>query len=159
MKRKHLLTMGILVAIIIAGCGNSVPECDPVVIVSNTNYTDDPLSVPYSNIHTEFAETYSGADLSIELRDQLIERMEEKADLLGEDPSILYQCIRITYDDWSERPNRVPCYADKCIFQNQTAWAIAFNRANSFEETSLEHFDLFFVSYATYDVLYHTGCY
>lgn len=160
MKRKHLCGITLLASIIIiSGCGNSVPECDPIVIVTDTDYTADPTTVPYADIHAAFADTYSGADLSIALRGQIIERMEEKADLLGEDPAVLYQCIRATYDDWSERPNRIPCYAERCRYQNQTTWAIAFNRANSFEETSLGHFDLFLVSYTTYAVLYHTGCY
>jgi len=150
----------LIASIVIAtGCRDSVPECDPIVVVTNTDYTADPTTVPYSDIHAVFAENYSGADLSIALRDEIIDRMEEKADLIGEEPATLYQCIRATYADWNERPNRIPCYAEKCRYENQAVWAIAFNRANSFDETSLEHFDLYLVSYSTYDTLYHTGCF
>jgi hypothetical protein len=160
MRRKHLYGIMLLALIfILTGCGNSVPECDPTVVVTNTDYTADPMTVPYASIHAVFADTYSGADLSIALRGEIIERMEEKAELLGEDPAILRQCIRATYADWDVRPDRIPCYAEKCRYQNQTTWAIAFNRANSFDESRLEHFDLYFVSYSTYDTLYHTGCF
>jgi hypothetical protein len=160
MKRKHFCgIMLLLLAFTMTGCKDSVPECDPIVIVTNTDYTSDPTTVPYNEIHDVFAQYYSGADLSIALRDEIIERMEEKADLIGEDPTTLYQCIRATYADWNERPSRIPCYAEKCMYENQVIWAIAFNRANSFDETSLEHFDLYFVSCTTNDTLYHTGCF
>ena len=145
--------------IIVFGCTSLALKCEPVVVVTGEDYTSDPLSVSYQEVHEEFAENYSGADLSIELRDEIIERMKEKAEELGEDPEILYQCIKVTYPDWTERPMRIPSYAEKCIYENESIWAIAFNRANSFEESSLGHFDLFFVASATYDTLYHTGCY
>ncbi|UCG29421.1 MAG: hypothetical protein JSV53_07830 [candidate division WOR-3 bacterium] len=159
MKRKHLLLVMLIGSIFVAGGCKSTPECDPVVIVSNTDYTSAPETVPFNEIHSVFAENYSGADLSIALRDELVSRMQEKAENIGEDAAVLYQCIRATYTEWNERPYRIPCYAEKCMYQDQSAWAIAFNRANSFEETSLEHFDLFFVSYFSYDTLYHTGCF
>ena len=158
MKRKHFCAIVLGVAVILAGC-TSTPECDPVVVVTDTDYTSEPETVPFTEIHGVFAENYSGADLSIELRDELINRMQEKADDIGEDPLVLYNCIRATYAEWDARPYRIPCYAEKCMYQDQDTWAIAFNRANGFDETSLSHFDLYFVSYASYDTLYHTGCF
>lgn len=159
MKRKHLLwTMLIALMFIVAGCTSAL-ECDPVVVITDTDYTSDPESVPFSEIHGVFAENYSGADLSIDLRDELISRMQEKATDIEEDPLVLYNCIRATYAEWDERPHRIPCYAEKCVYQDQTAWAIAFNRANDFDETALDHFDLYFVSYSSCDTLYHTGCF
>jgi hypothetical protein len=159
MKRR-LIFWGLLLAltIIVIGCTAS-EDCEPVVIVSNTDYTYDPLSVPYTSTHEIFANTYSGADLSFDLRTRIIDEMWRKAERVNEDPQVLYQCIKCTYPDWHVRPNRIPCYAEKCRYQGQTIWAIAFNRANSFEEETLSHFDLYFVSYATYDTLYHTGCF
>jgi hypothetical protein len=159
MKRKHLLYTLLIGSILVVSSCTSAPECDPVVIVTNTDYTSDPETVPFADIHEVFAENYSGADLSIALRDELINRMQEKAGDIGEDPTVLYQCIRATYSEWDERPYRIPCYAEKCSYQNQYAWAIAFNRVNSFEETAAEHFDLYFVSYSSYDTLYHSGCF
>ncbi len=143
---------------IIAGC-TSTSDCEPVVIITNTDYSYDPLSVPYSATHENFANTYSGADLCVDLRDDIIDEMCDKADRINEDPQILYQCIKSTYSDWQVRPNRIPCYAERCRYQGQTIWAIAFNRANSFDEETLSHFDLYFVSYVSYDTLYHTGCF
>ena len=159
MKRKHLiytLVFGLIISLY--GC-TSTPECDPVVIVTNTDYTSNPETVPFTAIHEVFAENYVGEDLSIALRDELIARMQEKAANINEDPDVLYQCIRATYLEWNERPNRIPCYAEKCLYQDQSVWAIAFNRVNSFDETAAEHFDLYFVSYSSYDTLYHTGCF
>lgn len=159
MKRKHL-TCALLIGfgLILLGC-KSAPECEPVVIVTNTDYTSNPETVPFTEIHEVFAENYAGADLSIALRDELITQMQGKAEEINEDPAVLYQCIRATYSVWDERPNRIPCYAEKCMYEGQSTWAVAFNRANSFDETSLEHFDLYFVSCTSYDTLYHTGCF
>lgn len=148
-----------ILIIIVSGCTSVVLKCDPVVIVTDKNYTSDPSSVPYNEIHDEFAENYSGEDLCSELRDDIIESMREKATELGEDAEILYQCVKTTYSDWEERPKRIPCYAEKCIYENESIWAIAFNRANSFNGLPLSHFDLFFVSNSTYEIVYHTGCY
>jgi hypothetical protein len=159
MKRKHLLLAMLIVSLFFTVDCTSTPECDPVVIVTNTDYTSNPDAVPFTQIHEVFAENYSGSDLSIALRDELISRMQEKADNINEDPTVLYQCIRATYGIWDERPNRIPCYAEKCIYEGQSTWAIAFNRVNSFDETAAEHFDLYFVSYSSYDTLYHTGCF
>ncbi|UCG91732.1 MAG: hypothetical protein JSV97_11765 [candidate division WOR-3 bacterium] len=158
---KQIIFWGVLIVslIFVSSCTSSAVKCEPVVVVTGEDYTSDPLAVPYQDTHEEFAENYSGEDLSIELRDEIIERMREKAGEIGEDPEVLYQCIKATYSDWDERPMRIPSYAEKCVYQDESIWAIAFNRANSFEESSLEHFDLFFVASATYDTLYHTGCY
>lgn len=158
---KITLILGMLciaTTIVISGCTSDV-DCEPVVVYTNTDYSYDPTSVPYSSTHERFAENYCGADLSIELRNDIIAVMRDKAVNINEDPDVLYQCIVSTYPDWNVRPNRIPCYAEKCRYAGQTIWAIAFNRANSFEETSLEHYDLYFVSYATYDTLYHAGCF
>jgi hypothetical protein len=159
MKKRTIGWAAVLaVLVIVIGC-TSTEEHEPVVIITNTDYTYDPLSVPYSSTHEIFANAYSGADLSFDLRNQIIEQMMDKAETAGEDPYVLYQCIKCTYPDWNVRPNRIPCYAERCRYQGQTIWAIAFNRANSFDEASLSHFDLYFVSYITYDTLYHTGCF
>jgi hypothetical protein len=131
----------------------------PVVVVTDTDYTSDPDAVPYTDIHDEFAEHYSGADLSIELRNEMISSMQEQALELGENAGTLYHCIKATYTDWDERPMRIPCYAEKCIYEDKAIWAIAFNRANSFDEESLEHFDLFFVTISTHEIVYQTGCF
>jgi len=156
--RKVILGIILAFLVIAIGC-TSTDDCEPVVIITNTDYSYDPLSVPYSATHENFASIYSGADLCFDLRDDVIDQMCDKAEHINEDPQILYYCIKSTYSDWNERPNRIPCYAERCRYQGQTIWAIAFNRANSFDEESLSHFDLYFVSYASYDTLYHTGCF
>ena len=157
---KQLIPWSIVMVLVffMSGCTKS-PACEPVVVVTDIDYTSAPLAVPYTDVHQVFAENYSGADLSVDLRDDIITEMQEKAVEIGENPDVLFECIKATYPDWNERPNRIPCYAEKCVYESEQVWAIAFNRANSFEETSLSHFDLFFVSYATYDTLYHTGCF
>lgn len=157
---KRNIFWGIVLAfmVMVSGC-TSTEDCEPVVVVTNTDYTYDPLSVPYSTTHEIFASAYSGADLSVELRTEIMQNIWRKAENIGEDPQILYHCIVSTYPDWNARPDRIPCYAEKCRYQGQSIWAIAFNRVNSFDEASLSHFDLYFVSYTTYDTLYHTGCF
>ena len=40
----------------------------------------------------------------------------------------------------------IPCYAELAVYNDTEVWALAFNRANSFEETSLRHFEVYFVS-------------
>jgi len=158
---RRLIFYAVLVASVIAmsGCTSTEVKCDPVVVVTGKDYTSDPVSVPYEETHSEFAENYSGADLSVGLRDEIINIMRDKAEELGEDAEVLYQCIKATYTNWNERPNRIPCYAEKCRYEDEATWAIAFNRANSFDEESLGHFDLFFVSIADYEILYYTGCF
>lgn len=157
---KQTIFWGVLtVLLIVMSCGTLELKCDPVVVVTDHDYTSDPSSVPYKEVHDEFAENYSGEDLSIELRGEIIKRMHNKAEAIGEDGGILYRCIKATYSDWDLRPYRIPCYAEKCIYENESIWAIAFNRANSFDEPSLEHFDLFLVSDSTYEIVYHTLSY
>jgi hypothetical protein len=157
---KRLIYWGVLIGLIFV-----VSQCTtewtgvPVVVVTDTDYTSDPDAVPYTDIHDEFAEHYSGADLSIELRDEMIRSIQEQAFELGENAATLYHCIKVTYTDWDERPRKIPCYAEKCIYEDTAVWAFAFNRANSFEESSLEHFDLFFVTISTHEIVYQTGCF
>ena len=145
--------------VIIASSCSAELLCEPVVVVSNIDYVGQEYDLPYGEIHDEFAVTYSGADLSVSLRNDLIEVMENKADSLGEDPDVLYECVKATYEDWSERPDRIPCYAEKCLYDNEPVWAIAFNRANGFESQTLEHIDFFYMSCSRYDILYYGGCY
>jgi hypothetical protein len=157
---ERMIFWGVLTVLLL-----TVPQCTsewtgvPMVVVTDTDYTSDPDAVPYTDIHDEFAEHYSGADLSIELRDEMISSMQEQAFELGENAGTLYFCIKATYSDWDERPRRIPCYAEKCMYEGTAVWAIAFNRANSFEESSLEHFDLFFVTLSTREIVYQTGCF
>jgi hypothetical protein len=158
---KQMIFWGVLMVliIIVSGCTSaSKLKCEPDVVVTDIDYTSDPLSVPYTDVHQVFAENYTGSDLSSELRAEIIEIMREKAIGVDQDPDRLYECITATYPDWNTRPNRIPCYAEKCVYTNESIWAIAFNRANSFDG-SLAHFDLFFVSDSTYEIVYHTGCY
>lgn len=96
--------------IIIASSCSSGLLCEPVVVVSNIDYVGQEYGLPYGEIHGEFAVTYSGEDLSVSLRNDMLEVMENKADSLGEDPDILYECVKATYEDWSARPDRIPCY-------------------------------------------------
>ena len=72
------------IAILLSSC-TSEPGCEPVVVVTDIDYTSDPMSVPYTDIHQVFAENYSGADLSAELRAEMITMMQEKAIEVGED--------------------------------------------------------------------------
>jgi len=133
-------------------------RCEPVVVVTGKNYTSDPNSVPYNQIHEKFRDRYNGSDLSISLRSAVIESMKEKAENLSEDPELLEACVMETYTDPEERPRRIPCYAEKATYKNESIWAIAFNRANGFSEGSLGHHDLFFVSIATMETKMHDGC-
>ena len=132
-------------------------KCEPIVKVTGHNYTDDPASVPYQDIHNKFAKNYTGSNLSSELRNLTIESMITQADELGENTTILYESIKVTYYDWETRPSRIPCYAEKAMYNNEQIWAIAFNRANGFED-GLGHFDLFFVSISTIEAQYVSGC-
>jgi hypothetical protein len=160
MDRMNFLTGIALLgcSVIISGCSSEL-LCDPVVVVSNTDYVGNEYDLPYEDIHAEFAENYAGKDLCVDLRNDLLAVMERKADSLGEDPDIFHECIKATYEDWDARPNRIPCYAEKCLYNSQSVWAIAFNRANNFEEETLGHFDLFYMSCSNYDVLYYGGCF
>ena len=94
-KQMIFWELVMILIIIVSGCTLAL-KCDPVVVVTDKDYTSNPSSVPYNEIHDEFAENYSGEDLSSELRDEIIESMREKATELGEDAEILYQCINTT---------------------------------------------------------------
>ena len=181
MNKIHLgITFILPILILLSGCITNVetneqpPEvtttliCEPVVKVTGYNYTANSNSVPYQDIHSKFADNYTGSDLSRELRDDIIDSMQKQAEELGENSTILYEAIKVTYADWAYRPYRIPCYAEKAMYKNETIWALAFNRANSFED-GIEHFDLYFVSISTLQaqyihgcnstaIIYHTGC-
>jgi hypothetical protein len=159
MNKRMILLAILLASIFVVFQCTSEWTGEPMVVVTDTDYTLDPDAVPYTDIHDEFAEHYSGADLSIELRDEMISSMQEQAFELGENAGTLYFCIKATYSDWDGRPMRIPCYAEKCMYEDTAVWAIAFNRANSFDESSLEHFDLFFVTLSTREIVYQTGCF
>jgi len=131
---------------------------EPEVKVTGIDYTDEPTSIPYQDVHDLFSEAYTGEDLSVELRDALVERMKEKVSDLGEDEEIFGYCIDELYDDMSARPNRIPTYAEKCTFKGEDSWAIAFNRCNGFED-GIGHFDLYYLSIETIETIYVTGCY
>jgi len=114
--------------------------------------------VPYKEIHSIFNENYTGSDLSSGLRDLIIQNMTEKAKKLGENSTILYEAIKVIYNNyWNERPIRIPCYAEKAVYENESVWVLVFNRANGFEG-GIGHFDLYIVSIPTLEAQYSTGC-
>jgi hypothetical protein len=132
-------------------------KCEPEVWVTGINYTSSPFSVPYKNVHTNFSENYTGTNLSVELRNLTMKSMLGQAEELGENTTILYESIKVTYYDWGARPNRIPTYAEKAIYNDEWVWAIAFNRANG-HEGGIEHIDIFFVSISTIQTQYSSGC-
>lgn len=158
MNIKRTFT-SVFILLILATTCTSENTGESIVVVSNNDYTTDPYSLPYQEIHREFADMYSGEDLCIDLRDRIVQDMREIADSLGESSDILYQCIKACYQDWNTRPMKIPCYSEKCFYENQSIWAIAFNRVNSFDEETLEHFDVFFVSCMTFNILFYDGCF
>lgn len=138
-----------------------VPEgllVDPEVNLSTIDYMNDPYGLPYNGVHDRFSEAYTGSDLSVSLRDRLIEVMEEKAFDLGENGTVLGLCIKASYDEMDERPDRIPTYAEKCLWNEEDVWAIAFNRCNGWED-GIGHYDLFFISIQDIEDIYVTGCY
>lgn len=147
-----------LSSIIIASNCSSGVLIEPVVVISNIDYIGQEYDLPYQDIHGGFAVTYSGVDLSVGLRNDLLEIMENKADSLGEDLDVLHECVRATYEDWSERPDRIPCYAEKYPYNCEPVWAIAFKRANGFESQTVEHINFFYMSCSNYEILYYGGC-
>ena len=168
MKKQLIIGIILLITSLICGCINSNQEdslvtdielfCEPVVVVTGFNYSSEPISVPFSEIHSIFVHNYTGSDLSIELRDVIIQNMTEKADILGENSSILFEAIKVIYNEsWDERPTRIPCYAEKAVYENESVWVIAFNRANSVEG-EINHFDLYFVSIPILEAQYISGC-
>lgn len=132
-------------------------RADPVVKVTEHDYTGDPYSLPYGEVHDLFASVYNGSDLSKELRDDLIDSMEELAVDLEENGTILGYCIEETYEDMTTRPHRIPTYAEKCTYSEEDVWAIAFNRCNGFQD-AIGHFDVFFVSIDTITTMHQSGC-
>ena len=138
--------------------GNITLLEDPVVLVTGYDHTEDPMAVPYNEVHNLFAQVYTGSDLSVQLRDDIVEVMMQKVEELNESSTIFDHCIEEIYDDMDERPNMIPTYAEKCIFEGEDSWAIAFNRCNGFED-GIGHFDLYFISISTIESIYVTGCY
>jgi hypothetical protein len=132
-------------------------KCEPTVVVTGINYSSNPDDVPYDESHKRFKENYTGGDLSIELRDTIVQNMTERAEQLGENSSIIYEAIKVTYDNWQERPIMIPCYAEKAIYNYEPVWIIAFNRCNGFED-DIRHFDIFYVSIQTLETQWYTGC-
>jgi hypothetical protein len=165
------LTIGVvlILSILLCGCVSNTGKennletdielnCEPLVVITGYNYTSNPESVPYEEIHSFFAQNYTGSDLSIELRDVIIQNITDKAFGLGENSTILFEVIKVIYNDtWDKRPTRIPCYAEKAFYENESVWIIAFNRANSFIE-GIHHFDIYFVSIPIIKAQYITGC-
>jgi len=168
---KKQLTIGIvlLLTVLICGCVSNIDKennlgtdielyCEPVVVITGYNYSMDPKSVPYGEIHSFFAQNYTGSDLSIELRDVIIQNITDKAFELGENSTILFEVIKVIYNyTWDKRPTRIPCYAEKAFYDNESVWVIAFNRANSYVG-GIGHFDLYFVSIPIIEAQYISGC-
>jgi hypothetical protein len=140
-------------------CSPITLRCDPEVVVTNIDYTADPTSVPFEDAHQMFADNYYGTDLSFDLKNTMVDRMAEIADSLGEDGDILKDCVIAAYgDSWDSQPMRIPCYAEKCVYDSCDIWAVAFNRENEYN-SNIGHFDLALVSIDTKEVLYWWGCY
>jgi hypothetical protein len=133
-------------------------ELEPVVKVSSIDYRTAPHTLPYEDTHRRFAENYTGANLTVELRNDLMDKMVEKAEDLGENGTILRYCIEEKYHDMDERPIRIPTYAEKCFWGTNETWAIAFNRCNGWED-GIGHYDLYFFSIEDIEHIYVTGCY
>jgi len=167
MKKQLAIIIILLTTILICGCVSNNEKnlntdiellCEPVVVVSGLNYSSDPKSVPYGESHSNFSQNYTGSDLSIELRDAIIQNMFEKTNDLGENSTILIEAIKIIYNNcWYERPTRIPCYAEKAVYNNESVWVIAFNRANGFEG-GIGHFDIYFLSIPIIKAQYISGC-
>jgi hypothetical protein len=166
MKIQITIIIILLTTALISGCVSNNEKnlnkdinllCEPIVVASGINYSSDPKSVPYGETHSNFSKNYTGSDLSIELRDTIIQNMTEKTNDLGENSTILFEAIKVTYNDsWDERPIRIPCYAEKAVFNNESVWIIAFNRANSFEGM-IGHYDIYFVSIPIIKAQYISG--
>jgi len=132
-------------------------KCEPTVVVTGINYSSNPNNIPYNEAHTRFKENYTGSDLSIELRNAIVQNITEKVEQLGENSPIIYEAIKVTYGDWKERPMMIPCYAEKAIYNDEPVWIIAFNRCNGFEG-DIGHYDIFYVSIQTLETQWYTGC-
>ena len=164
-----LIATLIIMGVILTGCiddnnqeksqnTETYMKCEPIVSITGTNYTSFENPVPYEEIHRKIAENYSGNNLSIELRDLYVQHILNKADDFEENSTILFEAIKLAYYDWDERPNKIPCYVEKAVYKNESVWVIAFNRANGFDEGSLGHYELYFVSISTIETQYQTGC-
>jgi hypothetical protein len=87
-----------------------------------------------------------------------MQNMTKKTNDLGGNSTILFEAIKVIYNDsWNERPTRIPCYAEKAFYKNESVWVIAFNRANNFEG-GIDHFDIYFVSIPIIKAQYISGC-
>ncbi len=129
--------------IILSGC---ISEAEPEVVVSEKDYAEDPDPLPWRDAHENISDAYSGSDLSIELRDELIDDMKQQAEELGEDPEVLFKAIKTVYNEsWEKKPMIIPCYAEKCYYDGDEVWAIVFNRANS-PDGDIDHYNGYFVS-------------
>jgi hypothetical protein len=166
MKKQFTIIIILLTVALLSGCVSNNEKnlikdielkCEPVVVVTGLNYSLDPKSVPYGESHSNFSQNYTGIDLSIELRDAIIQNMTEKAKDLGENSTILFEAIKVIYNNsWDKRPAKIPCYAEKAVYKNESVWIIAFNRANSFEG-GIGHFDIYFVSVPIIEAQYISG--
>ena len=123
---------------------------DPIV---NLSYRDIPYlssgspgsDVNWMKNHQAFDENYSANDLSIILRDSIVRKMMTIAETNGENSTVLLKAVYVCYYNWTERPNMIPCYAERANFNGTEIWAIAFNRGIGFEG-SISHEDLYFIS-------------
>ncbi|HEX7320946.1 MAG TPA: hypothetical protein VF399_11415 [bacterium] len=159
MEMKKISLIAPVLCLVLLSCHHVSLRCEPDVVVTNIDYTSDPCSVPYGDAHQKFADNYYGTDLSFDLKNALVDRMAEIADSLGEDGDVLKECVIAAYgDSWDSQPMRIPCYAEKCVYDSSEVWAIVFNRENDYN-SNIVHFDLFFISLDTKAVLYTDGCY
>lgn len=155
MKR---IIVALTTLMLLASCIKEETPPEPVVVVSGIDYYTNPLNVPYHDAHNAFADYYTGSDLCLELRAEIIEKMSARAESLYQNSDVLQDCIKAIYSDWSARPNRIPCYAERCLYDKFDVWAIAYNRANSFDEESVSHWDLVFVDCNTHLIVLWLGC-
>jgi hypothetical protein len=159
MEMKKISLMIAVLCLALLSCHHVSLRCEPDVVITNIDYTTDPASVPYGDAHQRFADNYTGSDLSFDLKNTLVNRMAEIADSLGEDGDILKECVIAAYgDSWDSQPMRIPCYAEKCVYDSSEVWAIVFNRENDYNQ-NISHFDMAFVSISTRKILLWDGCY
>ena len=166
MKKQFTIIIILLIVVLLSGCVSNNEKnliedielkCKPVVLVTGLNYSSDPKSVPYGESHSNFSQNYTGNDLSIELRDVITQNIIEKAKDLGENSTILFEAIKVIYNNsWDKRPTKIPCYAEKAVYKNESVWIIAFNRANSYEG-GIGHYDIYFVSVPIIEAQYISG--
>ena len=63
----------------------------------------------------------------------------------GENSTILLKAIYVCYHNCTERPNMIPCYAERASLNGTEVWAIAFNSALGYGG-SISHEDMWFIS-------------